>query len=92
MAAGHKDYSEKPKITPELEEAVMKTLYHHSRTTPIIVEMLTGKKFETAPPLPTNEEKAQVGPIVEELVEHYYRSLRSAYIEVLGEDPQKNWV
>jgi len=77
-------------LTPELRQAVIRTLYHHSRTTPVIVQMLTGEIFETPPPLPTDKEKVQTESTVEELVEHYFRSFRSACIEILGEDPEED--
>lgn len=72
-------------MTPELEEAVWSTLYHHRRSTPAIVEMLTGKVFETPPPVPTDEQRLMAHDTVEELITVHYRCLNDAMIEVTGE-------
>ena len=79
------------KITPEMREAVMRTLYHHPRSSPIIVEMLTGEVFEAPPPQPTDEQKQMACETVEELIALHYKSFREACIEVLGEDPETDW-
>lgn len=82
---------EKKAIPPELEEAVWKTLYHHPRSSPIIVRMLTGRTFDTPPPQPTEEEKQAASETVEELLATYYSAYRAACIEVTGEDPETDW-
>lgn len=78
-------------ISPELREAVMKTFYHHPRSSPEIVRMITGKTFEVPPPQPTAEEKRMAHEIVEHLVALHYSTFREACIKVLGEDPE-DWV
>ncbi len=78
-------------MTPELKDAIIRALYHHPKTTPIIVRILTGRAFDTPPPLPTDEEKKQTETIVEELVAYYFKAFRNACIEVTGEDPEKDW-
>ena len=77
-------------IIAEVRQAVMRTLYHHPRVTPIIVEMLTGETFETPPPLPTDKERALAVEKVEKMVNRYYDSLGDAYSAILGENLEQN--
>ena len=79
------------KISPEMREAVLKTLYHHPQSGPVIVQMLTGEVFETPPPQPSEEEKKMAYETVESLIAIHYDSFRQACIEVLGEDPETDW-
>ena len=84
---------EKPEeVTEEMTAAVEKTLYHHPRSSPIIVQLLIGKTFNTPPSVPSEEEKAMAHEVVEELIALHYRSLRLAFIEVLGEDLETDWM
>ena len=62
--------------------------YHHPRSSPEIVRMITGKAFEVSPPQPTAEEKRMAHEIVEHLIALHYKTFREACIEVLGEDPE----
>ncbi len=74
------------KISPEMREAVMRTLYHHPRSSATIVQMLTGEVFAEPPPKPTEEERQMAHEIVEQLIALHYDVLRQAVIEVTGED------
>lgn len=78
-------------ITPEMKQAVLRSLYHHPRSSPIITEMLTGERFDSPPPQPTEAEKEMAREIVEDLVALHYRAFREACIEVTGEDPETDW-
>jgi hypothetical protein len=71
--------------TPELEAAVLAGVYYDPRGGPVILEMLTGKVFETPPPQPTEEERQMAQTIVEELLKLHYDTLDWACQEVLGE-------
>ena len=75
-------------MTPELREAIIKTLYHHPKVTPMIMHLIMRTEFKTPPPPPTNEERARAETVVEEIVAHYYKAFREACIEVTGEDPE----
>lgn len=81
----------KDKFSPEMHGAVLRTLYHHPRSTPVIVSMITGLRFETPPPLPTESEKQMAHETVERLIALYYEIFREACIEVTGEDPAIDW-
>ena len=74
------------KITPEMEAAVWATLYHDPRSSPIIVQMLTGRVFETPPPRPTDEQCQMAHQVVEELLRFHYTNLNAAMIEVIVEE------
>ena len=75
-------------MTPKLKEAIIKTLYHHPKVTPMIMHLIMREEFKTPPPLPTDEERAQAEAIVEKIVANYYKAFREACIEVTGEDPE----
>jgi hypothetical protein len=75
------------KISPELRTAVLRTLYHHPRSSPAIVQLLTREVFETPPPKPTEDEKRMAHDTVEELIGIHYNAFREACLEVIGEDP-----
>ena len=79
-------------ISPAMREAVMKTLYHHPRSTPAIVQMLTGVAFKVPPLRPTVEEEQIAHETVEQLIALHYATFRQACIEVLGEDPETDWI
>ena len=83
--------SEKPQqMTPELEEAVWRTLYHHPHSSAIIVQLLTGRTFKTPPPVPTDKQRQMAHDVVEELLRLHYRSLNEAMKEVIGEELEDN--
>ena len=77
-------------IPAEMQEAVWKTLYHHPRSSPAIVRMLTGRAFEVPPPKPTEGEEKKGHETVEALIAMYYRALRGAVLEVTGEDIEED--
>ncbi|MDP3731099.1 MAG: hypothetical protein Q8R34_01220 [bacterium] len=79
-------------ITLEMREAAMKTLYHHPRSSPFIVQMITGRVFEAPPPKPTEKEKQIANETVEALLKYYYENLRQAVLEVTGEDIEEQEV
>lgn len=72
-------------------EAVLKTLYHHKRSSPAIVRMLTGRVFKEPPPGPTEEAEKMAHEIVERLIATHYDVFRQAVIDVTGEDPAIDW-
>ncbi len=78
-------------VTPEMEEAVHRTLYHHPRSSPAIVQLLTGKTYDVPPLPPTKEQEKIAHGVVEELISIHYSTFRQACIEVTGEDPAENW-
>lgn len=78
--------AEPTEVTPELVQAVERTLYHSHDVTPIMVTMILGKEFVEAPPLPTEEEKKQATEIVEQLLSCHKTAWREAVLEVTGED------
>ena len=67
------------------EGALAKTLYHHPESTPAVIEMATGKTFNTPPPVPTEKEKRYAGAMVENLIAEYVRPFRF-WTEASGED------
>lgn len=78
--------TEKPAITPELKEAVWSTMYYDERSSPVIIEMLTGRTFATPPLPPTEEQKAMAREIVEGLLFLYHNTFADAVHEVTGEE------
>lgn len=70
--------TEKPAITPELKEAVWCTMYYDERSSPLIIEMLTGKVFPVPPLPPTEEQRAMAREIVEGLLFLYHNALDDA--------------
>ena len=79
------------RVTPEMEEAVHRTLYHHPRSSPAIVQLLTGRTYDTPPHPPTEVQEQMAHDVVEELITIHYTTLRKACIEVTGEDPTEHW-
>ena len=77
-------------MTSELVEAVWRTLYHHPYGSVVIVELLTGRRFDTPPPTPTDEQERMAHDIVEELLRAHYTALNGAMEEVLGEGLKDN--
>lgn len=73
------------KPSPELEAAVWSTLYHDPRSTPVIISVLTGRVFETPPPVPTALQREMAREIVEELLSLHYQLLSQSVLEVTGE-------
>ena len=78
--------NDKGRLSPEMEAAVMSTLYHDPRSSPIIVQILTGRVFETPPPLPTSEQRLIAHSTVEELLYIHYDTLRESMRVVIGEE------
>ncbi len=75
-----------PIVSPELEDAVWSTLYYDERSSPIIIQMLTGKVFETPPTPPTDEQKAMAREIVEGLLFLYHNALDDTIGDTTGRD------
>ncbi len=78
--------TEKPMVSPELQEAVWSTLYYDERSSPLIIEMLTGKVFDAPPLPPTEEQKTMAREIVEGLLFLHYTTLAGAVRETTGEE------
>jgi hypothetical protein len=78
------------KITPELEEAVLRTLCHHPYGGVVICGMITGQRFEVMPPAPTAEQRQMAHVIVEDLLRVYFRAMNSSMLEVTGEGIEDN--
>jgi hypothetical protein len=78
--------TEKPAITPELKEAVWSTMYYDERSSPVIIEMLTGRTFATPPLPPTEEQKAMAREIVEGLLFLYHNALDDTIGDTTGRD------
>jgi hypothetical protein len=77
--------SNEKKPTTEMEAAVWSSLYHDPRSSPVIVQILTGKVFDTPPPMPTDKQRQMARPVVEELLRLYYTTFATAVAEVTGE-------
>ncbi len=77
-------------LTPEMEEAIISTIYHHPMGGRTILELLAGRAFKTPPPVPTDEQRQMAHDIVEELLRLHYRSLNEAMKEVIGEELEDN--
>lgn len=78
--------AKKPVISLELGNAVWSTLYHDERSSPAIIQLMTGRIFKTPPPPPTEEQKEMAREIVEEFISLHYHCLADAVRETTGEE------
>ena len=81
---------ESVKLTPEMEEATHRVLYHHPYGGRTILELLTKREFPTELPTPTEEQKQMAHDFVEELLRIHYRVLNDVMQEVTGESLEDN--
>mgnify|MGYP003394658635 CR=1 FL=1 len=66
--------------TKEVDEAIWRSLCHDRRCTPYSIGLITGKRLETMPPLPTETERELARPHVEKMLSRYYNTFNADYV------------